>query len=314
MCDRPSKADPYAKCGRKAMISPENVKWLVGRLKALRLSGPCTMHMLQRELAKKKNVEADESTVRKVLNLEGFRYLPRIKKTRYTLPQRVRRVAISKEITDMSQKELDMNANMCMDGVVLVRPPNDPDGRVNFVRSDETKVWRTVAEKDLPECHGHDQWKKQAPLARLVPLWGGLAANGFSVIFFHPRRKTDSEDWSKMVRQGGLTKALKSLNPKHQRKSWRVLCDNESFLQSDESKAAHKKAKVRLWQIPAKSPDLNPVEKFWAWLRKKLGKMDLADLVANRPVPGPTAYKERVRRVLKNYCSSTCYGVPMNHK
>ena len=69
---------------------------------------------------------------------------------------------------------------------------------------------------------------------------------------------------------------------------------------TDECKAAHKKAKVRLWQIPAKSPDFNPVEKFWAWLRKKLGKMDLDDLVNDRPVPGATAYKERVRRVLKS--------------
>ena len=103
-----------------------------------------------------------------------------------------------------------------------------------------------------------------------------------------------------MVGQGGLTKALEALHPKHKRKSWRVLCDSERFLTTDECKAAHKKAKVRLWQIPAKSPDFNPVEKFWAWLRKKLGKMDLDDLVNDRPVPGATAYKERVRRVLKS--------------
>ena len=97
-----------------------------------------------------------------------------------------------------------------------------------------------------------------------------------------------------------MTKALEALHPKHKRKSWRVSCHNERFLTTDECKAAHKKAKVRLWQIPPKSPDLNPVEKFWAWLRKKLGKMDLDDLVNDRPVPGPTAYQERARRVLKS--------------
>ena len=42
-----------------------------------------------------------------------------------------------------------MNAHICMDMVVLERPPNDPGVRVNFVRSDETRVWRTVAEKDV---------------------------------------------------------------------------------------------------------------------------------------------------------------------
>ena len=99
--------------------------------------------------------------------------------------------------TDASQKELDMNAHICMDMVVLERPSNDPGVRVNFVRSDETRVWRTVAEKDFPECHGQDHWKKQAPLARIVPLWGGLSANGF-VLFsathsVRPTRKIDSK-------------------------------------------------------------------------------------------------------------------------
>ena len=39
---------------------------------------------------------------------------------------------------------------------------------------------------------------------------------------------------------------------------------------------------------------------FWAWLKKKLRQMDLADAVAKRPVLGKTAFRERVRRVLKS--------------
>ena len=50
--------------------------------------------------------------------------------------------------------------------------------------------------------------------------------------------------------------------------------------------------------IPAKSPDSNPVEKFWGWARKRLHKMDLADLRAGRAVAGSTAYKERIKRLL----------------
>ena len=42
----------------------------------------------------------------------------------------------------------------------------------------------------------------------------------------------------------------------------------------------------------------NPVEKFWAWLRRHLRALDLQDAVAKRPVLGKTAYRERVRRVL----------------
>ena len=57
---------------------------------------------------------------------------------------------------------------------------------------------------------------------------------------------------------------------------------------------------MKLWKMPAHSPDLNPVERFWAWLRKKLRAMDLADAVAGRPVLGKSAYKARVRSVCRS--------------
>ena len=78
-----------------------------------------------------------------------------------------------------------------------------------------------------------------------------------------------------------------------------VLCDNESFLRAKESLKAYKKFNIKLWDNAARSPDLNPIERFWAWLRKALLHMDMADLKAGREVPGKTAYKERVRRLLK---------------
>jgi len=53
-----------------------------------------------------------------------------------------------------------------------------------------------------------------------------------------------------------------------------------------------------LWRIPSKSPDLNPIERFWAHLKKHLRQMDLADALRGRPVLGKMAYKQRVRRVV----------------
>ena len=45
---------------------------------------------------------------------------------------------------------------------------------------------------------------------------------------------------------------------------------------------------------------MNPVERFWAWLRKKLRAMDLEDAMKKRPCLTKTAYIARVRAVLRS--------------
>ena len=97
-----------------------------------------------------------------------------------------------------------------------------------------------------------------------------------------------------------LDGAIKKLKPVSKRGPWTVLCDGESFLHCPESREAHRKVKVKLWQIPAKSPDLNPIDFFWAWMRRELRARDFADLRAKRPVLGKMAYKQRVVNVLRS--------------
>ena len=86
---------------------------------------------------------------------------------------------------------------------------------------------------------------------------------------------------------------------------WHVLCDNESFLNAGECHAQYRKLKLHLWQIPPRSPDLNPIERFWAYLRKRLRKLDLQDALRGRPVLGKRAYKARVRTVVKSVHAQT---------
>ena len=113
-------------------------------------------------------------------------------------------------------------------------------------------------------------------------------------------------EWASEVNAGKLVAAIKQLKPAMKRGPWRVLCDNEGFLQAADATRAHKAASVRLWRIPARSPDLNPIERFWSWLRRTLRAKDLADVVAKRPVLGKSAYIARVRRVLKARRAQTC--------
>ena len=53
-------------------------------------------------------------------------------------------------------------------------------------------------------------------------------------------------------------------------------------------------------------PDLNPVEKFWAWLRRQLRQKDLADFRAGRPPLSRTALQARVRAVCRSQKATVC--------
>ena len=77
----------------------------------------------------------------------------------------------------------------------------------------------------------------------------------------------------------------------------------EAFLRAPKSRAAHRDAGMALWKLPPRSPDLNPIEKYWAWLRKKLRRQDLADLVLKRPALTKAGYTERVKSVLRSRVS-----------
>jgi transposase len=130
-----------------------------------------------------------------------------------------------------------------------------------------------------------------------VPLWGGVAAGGFSIVLIHDRRKLTAEEWAEAVEAGKLQSAIQRLNPARRNGPWTVLCDNEAFLRAPASAAAHRESNVSLLKIPKKSPDLNPVELFWSWLRRALVLRDLEDLKQGRPTLGKTAFKARVRAV-----------------
>ena len=94
-----------------------------------------------------------------------------------------------------------------------------------------------------------------------------------------------------------LQEALEAVNPGRSA-PWSVLADNESFLCAPQAERAHRAIRVRLWKIPPSSPDLNPVEKMWAWVRKQIIRMDLQDLRIGKPAVSRQGLKQRLQRLL----------------
>ena len=92
---------------------------------------------------------------------------------------------------------------------------------------------------------------------------------------FHLKKKLTKGEWVNVMKSGRLVSALKTLDPVKADGPWHLLCDNERFLAARQRQDEYRKVNVRLWRIPPKSPDLNPIERFWGYLKKRLRKMDL---------------------------------------
>ena len=231
--------------------------------------------------------------------------MPRSQKRKYSTKQKKVRVKFAKAVLRLSKARLRAKLNMSMDGVVLSMPPTTEIERYNYCWGGVTHMWRRKTEGNLPMLAGADDYEKQVPLERAIPLWGGISEGGYASVLFHPTKKTNQEEWSKAVREGKLTDALRALNPRKPPGPWTILCDNESFLRAKLSMAAYRPKHIELWGVPAKSPDLNPVEMFWGWMRKKQRVMDLADMQKKRRLLGKTAYTARVKSVMRSQKAQT---------
>ena len=303
---RGCRAFKYSRCGRKPWkLTKDAQQFLVRRLVARRASQIVTSVTLQADLASEKGIVVEESTVRKFLKKRGYRWLPRNQKRKYTTAQKLERVAFASAVIRMSRAVLRQKLCMSLDGVVLSMPPSKEIERFNYCWGAATHMWRRKTEGNAPMLAGADDYDKQVPLSRAIPLWGGISEDGFAPVLWHPNKKTNAAEWSEAIRSGKLTEALRSLNPHKKTGPWTILCDGESFLRATACVAAYGAKNITLWDVPAKSPDLNPVEMFWGWLRRKLRIMDLADLRKKRRPLGKTAYMSRVRSVMKTQKAQT---------
>ena len=240
-------------------------------------------------------VIVSQRTIRRTLNAKGYYYLRRAQKAKLSRAIKSARCRWARRVLRLTVAELREELGMAMDGIVLARPPSGELERENFCTSDETHMWRKKNEAASPALAGADIYSKQMPPERVVGCWGGISDGGFEVVVFHPGRKITTSKWVGALKSGKLQHALKRLWPRRRAAAWKVLCDGETFLRTAASREAYADIGVTLWDLPPKSPDLNPVEKFWAWLRKGLRRLDLADLRAERPVPAAAQYQARVR-------------------
>ena len=290
----------YKKSGRKPWkLTPDVQKFVLKKLLGNRSTQVVTSTSLAEDVAKSYGIVVEASCLRKLLKKKGYKWLPRSQKRKYNREEREARLRFAKAAVRLSKKALREKLSMSLDGVVLSMPPSKETERFNYCWGGFTHMWRKSSEANTPVLAGANGYDKQVPLARAIPLWGGISVDGFRAVLWHSKKKTDHEEWCKIVRAGKLTEAIRQLNPKRRSGPWTILCDNESFLRHKSSMRAYAAKHVYLWGVPPRSPDLSPIEMFWSWARRQLRLRDLADLKKKRAPLGKTAYTVRLKTLLR---------------
>ena len=290
----------YGECGRFAWkVTKEVGAFLLRRLLQKRRSSVCTSPVLQADLYKQMKVKLSTSAIRKHLESHGYRWRPRAQKRKYGKEAMVKRGWFAKKFNAMSSDAIDDHITFAMDGVILTAPPLDPLQRRNYCLHGVTHMWRKEDEAAKPDLAGDDPYADQVPLARAIPLWGAISSSGFHEIAYHTKKKLNQHEWVKVIKDGRLQSAIRALQPGAHAGPRRLLCDNESFLNAKSVRPEYKKRRIQLLPIPAKSPDLNPIESFWGWLRGELRRRDLEDLRLKKPGLTKTQYRNRIKEILR---------------
>ena len=291
----------FHKCGRHPWkLTKPVAAFVVKTLLKERVRGICTSRSLQAAVAKEFHVNVSAAHIRRHLVFRGFKWLPRSQKRKYNADMRRRRAAFVERYRHMSPATIARHISMAMDGVVLSVPPADPTDRKNFCLEGESHMWRKPGEAASPALSGADPYATQVPLSRAIPLWGAISARGFTHVVYHRRKKLTVDDWAHALDSGCLARAVDELQDPRAREPRRILCDNEKFLFSKTIRPRYLETNLELLPIPKRSPDLNPIESFWGWLRRRLRVLDLKDLQNGRQPMGKTAYKKRVKVVLRS--------------
>lgn len=282
------------------MLTKQVQAFIIRRLLELRKKQLCTSTTLQQCLAKERQLEASVSVIQKCLRKHGYRWLRRAQKRKYSKVDKLLRKAFGDWLNGSSENEFNQKVSFSMDGINMGMAPTDPIERENFCRSNEEKMWRKANEYAIPELAADDKMPKQIAAERCVSFWGGIGANGAAIVCFHEHKKIEPDEWLEAVEDGALEEALETAAMPKSNGSFTVICDNERFLKGKDVARLYADCGVDLKHIPPRSPDLNPVERFWHWVRTQMRKKDLADFISKRPPLGKTAYKQRLRVLLRS--------------
>lgn len=110
-----------------------------------------------------------------------------------------------------------------------------------------------------------------------IMVWGGISRKGQTPLFIY--RLDEGERVNKETYVECLDyNLLDFMDNKFGYKKWRFIQDNARPHTAEYTKDFLEEADVKLIGHPPYSPDLNPIEKIWAWMKSDIGKSSYEDI------------------------------------
>ena len=107
----------YHKCGRKPWkLSPDVKKFLLRTLKQQRKQSVCTCATLQLATAREMGVAIEQSTIRKFIMSQGFRWLPRAQKKKFSKEVMALRLTHAQGVVKLGHAGLRQKMSFSTDG------------------------------------------------------------------------------------------------------------------------------------------------------------------------------------------------------
>jgi len=168
-------------------------------------------------------------------------------------------------LPSLSQKNLAERLKYCQEHI------NDKFSNVCFsdescfqLMANKTVVWYNRGEENKPVLSAPKQNKK-------VMIWGGISRRGKTPLYIHrlDQKETVNADTYITCLEECL---IDSMDLRYGEGMWRFLQDNARPHSAHDTKNFFKDQNIRVIQHPSYSPDLNPIEQVWAWMKKDIGK------------------------------------------
>ena len=246
------------KTGRPRKVTEREERELVRVLKKLReTDGSLTSKKVQVEAGL---THISNRTVRAILNKHGFRYLQSRRKGLLTVKDLKHRLQFARRM-DKNYIEDVWSRQICffLDGSSFVHKTNPSDQ----ARAPASKVWRRPNEGLKKSCTSKG---KKAGSGGKVAHFIMCISYGKGVYFCERYEKMDGPFFSGFIKRNFRKLIRNSCNPMGKM----FVQDGDPSQNSAAARRQLEKIGVQVHSIPARSPDLNPIENVFHLLNKEL--------------------------------------------